>query len=93
MHLNMLLAGILLVAVFRNVLFEIKILFLGMLAAMLLAVGIVLRSFNILLCSAFNINQQKETGLYLIILGFLLFVMTLYVFFNGPNHSKTPTSE
>ena len=35
MHLNMLLAGALLVVVLRNVLFEIKILFLGMLAAML----------------------------------------------------------
>jgi len=93
MHLNMLLAGILLVAVLRNVLFEVKILFLGMLAAMLLATGIVLRSFNILLCSAFNINQQKETGLYLIIIGFLLFIMALYVFFNGLNHSKSPTLE
>lgn len=77
MHLNMLLSRTLLVAVLRNVLFEIKILFLGMLAARLLATGIVLRSFNILLCGAFNIDQQQETGLYLIIIGFALLITAL----------------
>jgi hypothetical protein len=33
-----------------------------MFAAMIIATGIALISFNILLCSAFNIEQQKETG-------------------------------
>jgi hypothetical protein len=93
MHFNMVIVGILLVAVLRNILFEIKVLFLGMLAAMILATGFVLRSFNILLCSAFDIYQQKETGLYLIIIGFLVLVGALYVFFNGLSRSKTPGRE
>lgn len=83
MHLNMLIAGILLMPVLRNIIFEIKILFLGMLSAMMLATGIALRAFNILLCSSFNIGQQKETGFYLIIIGFLLFVLTFVVFFKA----------
>lgn len=81
MHLNMLVAGILLMPVLRNTLFEIKIVFLGMMSAMMLATGITLRSFNILLCSSFDIGQQKETGLYLIFIGFLLFVITFITFF------------
>ena len=88
MHLNMLIGGILLMPVLRNILFEIKILFLGMLSAMMLATGITLRSFNILLCSSFNIDQQKETGLYLIIIGFLLFVLTFVTFFKAAGEKK-----
>ena len=83
MHLNMLIAGFLLMPVLRNMIFEIKILFLGMLSAMMLATGITLRAFDILLCSSFDIYQQKETGLYLIILGALLFVLTFVVFFKA----------
>jgi cytochrome c oxidase assembly factor CtaG len=83
MHLNMVIAGILLIPVLRNILFEIKILFLGMLSAMILATGISLRAFNILLCSSFNIDQQKETGFYLIIIGFLLFLLTFITFFKA----------
>ena len=79
----MLIAGILLMPVLRNSLFEIKILFLGMLSAMMLATGITLRAFNILLCSSFDIGQQKETGFYLIIIGFLLFVLTFITFFKA----------
>ena len=81
MHLNMLVAGILLFPVLKNISFEIKILFMGMLSAMMLATGITLRAFNILLCSSFNIAQQKETGFYLIIIGFLLFILTFIIFF------------
>jgi ABC-type Fe3+-siderophore transport system permease subunit len=77
----MLVAGILLMPVLRNTLFEIKIVFLGMMSAMMLATGITLRSFNILLCSSFDIGQQKETGLYLIFIGFLLFVITFITLF------------
>ena len=83
MHLNMFISGILLLPVLRNILFEIKILFLGMLSAMVLATGITLRAFNILLCSSFDIYQQKETGLYLIIIGFLLFILTFITFFKA----------
>jgi hypothetical protein len=36
-----------------------KILFMGMVSAMLLATGIALKAFDILLCSSFNIDQQK----------------------------------
>ena len=88
MHLNMVIAGILLMPVLRNILFEIKILFLGMLSAMMLATGITLRAFNILLCSSFDIGQQKETGFYLIIIGFLLFVLTFVVFFKAAGEKR-----
>lgn len=88
MHLNMFIAGILLMPVLRNTLFEIKILFLGMLSAMMLATGIALRAFNILLCSSFNIDQQKETGFYLIIIGFLLFVLTFVTFFKAAGENN-----
>ena len=79
----MFIAGTLLMPALRNILFEIKILFLGMLAAMMLATGITLRAFNVLLCSSFDIVQQKETGFYLIIIGFLLFVLTFITFFKA----------
>jgi cytochrome c oxidase assembly factor CtaG len=88
MHLNMLIAGFLLMPVLRNALFEIKILFLGMLSAMMLATGITLRAFNILLCSSFTIDEQKETGFYLIIVGFLLFVLTFITFFKASGEKK-----
>lgn len=83
MHLNMLIAGFFLMPVLRNIYSEIKILFLGMLSAMLLATGFTLKSFDILLCSSFDLGQQKETGFYLIIIGSLLFIFTLIVFFNA----------
>ena len=88
MHLNMLMAGFLLMPVLRNALFEIKILFLGMLSAMMLATGITLRAFSILLCSSFTIGEQKETGLYLIIIGFLLFLLTFITFFTASGDKK-----
>lgn len=74
-------AGFLLVPVLKNTLFEIKILFLGMLSAMMIATGITLLTYNLLLCSAFTIEQQKETGSQLIIIGLVLFVFTLIIFF------------
>ncbi|MCO6497849.1 MAG: hypothetical protein J5I50_09325 [Chitinophagaceae bacterium] len=83
MHLNMFVAGLVIVAVLRAAVFEIKIAFLGMVAAMTLAVGITLRVFNILLCSSFNIFQQQETGLYLIFLSIALFLLTYITFFRG----------
>lgn len=83
MHINMLVAGFLLVPALRHALFEIKIIFLGMWAAMITAAGIALRVFDILLCSAFTIEQQKETGLWLIIIGTGLYAFTLFVFFSG----------
>ena len=84
----MFIAGILLFPALRNILFEIKILFLGMLSAMMLATGITLRAFNILLCSSFDIGQQKETGFYLIIIGFLLFVLTFVTFFKAAGENN-----
>ena len=76
-------AGFLLILVLRNIIFEIKILFPGMLSAMILAIGITLKTFDILLCSSFNIMQQKETGFYLIIIGLSLFVATFIIFIKG----------
>ncbi|MEO7317294.1 MAG: hypothetical protein ABIW47_19035 [Ginsengibacter sp.] len=96
MHWNMLFAGFLLRLVLRNMLFEIKILFLGMLSAMVLATGIALKVFDILLCSSFDIYQQKETGLYLIIAGFVLFIITFLFFFKpekAPNRNKLNISK
>ena len=84
----MIIAGFLLMPVLRNIVFEIKILYLGMLSAMVLATGIALRAFDILLCSSFDIGQQKETGLYLIIIGFALFVLTFVAFFKASVNSK-----
>ena len=81
MHFNMFLAGGLLIAVLRRILFEVKILFLGMFSAMLLVTGITLRTFDILLCSSFNVEQQEQTGLYLIIIGSLMFLLTFLIFF------------
>lgn len=87
MHWNMLIAGFLLKVVLRDIIFEIKILFLGMLSAMVLATGIALRVFDIILCSSFDIYQQKETGLYLIIAGFLLFILTFFTFLKASGES------
>lgn len=81
MHFNMLVAGFSTIAIFRNMIFEIKIFFLGMTAAMLLATGITLRVFDMLLCSSFNIDQQKETGFYLIGIAVGLFIGTLIFLF------------
>lgn len=83
MHINMLAAGFILIPVFRHIIFEVKIIFLGMWAAMIIATGIALLAFNILLCSAFTIEQQKETGWWLIIIGVGLYAFTLFVFFRG----------
>lgn len=83
MHINMFVAGFLLMPVLRSIIFEVKIIFLGMLSAMVLATGITLKAFNILLCSSFNVFQQKETGFYLMIIGLSLFVVTFIIFFKG----------
>ncbi len=83
MLLNMFAAGLLLYPVLKYIRFEVRILFLGMFAAMIIATGIALISFNILLCSAFNIEQQKETGAGMIKAGVLFFFLALFVFFKG----------
>jgi len=92
MHFNMFIAGFLLMPVLRNILFEVKIIFLGMTSAMILAAGITLKSFDILLCSSFTILQQNETGFYLIIAGLAFFAITLFVFFKGITVQKNTTS-
>lgn len=83
MHLNMLIVGVIIVSVWRNAVLEVKVTFLGMLSAMLMAVGFSLRSFELLLCSSFTIEQQQETGLYLAALGGLLFWAAAVTFFRG----------
>lgn len=92
MHVNMFVAGLLVVPAFRNVIFEVKIIFLGMLSAMIAATGIALTSFDILLCSAFDVFQQKSTGNKLIIIGIALFAGTLFIFFRGLG-AKPPSKE
>lgn len=88
MHINMLLAGFFLIAVLRKIIFEIKVAFLGMLSAMLLAAGITLSSFDIQVCSSFNIQQQKDTGFYMIMIGIVVFVATLFTLFSGLGKAK-----
>lgn len=83
MHVNMVIAGFLTVIALRGAMFEVRVIFLGMMAAMLLVAGFSLRAFNMLLCSSFNIWQQKETGLYFVIIGTALFVANVIVFFAG----------
>ena len=83
MHINMFVAGFLIFLTLKHTLFEIRILFLGMVTAMMIATGITLLTYNLLLCSAFTIDQQKETGTQLIIIGLILFATTLFVFFRG----------
>ncbi|MBS1632923.1 MAG: hypothetical protein JST10_10165 [Bacteroidetes bacterium] len=83
MHCNMLFAGFMTIIVFRKIAFEVKIIFLGMFSAMLLATGITLRVFDLLLCSSFTIEQQKETGLYLLIAASVLLITSYFIFFKG----------
>lgn len=85
MHVNMLIAGFLATAILKNTTLELKMFFLEMTVAMLLATGITLRAFDMLLCSSFTIEQQHETGLYLILIASALFVGTLVMFFRALN--------
>lgn len=88
MHINMVIAGFLTVVALRNAILEVRVVFLGMMAAMLLVGGFALRAFDLLLCSSFNIWQQKETGLYLVIAGAALFATNVVVFFAGLRKPK-----
>ncbi len=88
MHLNIFIVGILISTLIRGDLNELKIYFLGMHTAMSFAIGIALRSFNILLCSSFDILQQQETGLYLIYISIALFVFTIIIFFRLGNKKE-----
>ncbi len=88
MHINMIIVGFLIPTVLPYTLFEIRIAFLLMISGMLITIGASLRTFTILLCSSFTIDQQKETGLYLLIIGILLFISTLIFFFNGLSRAK-----
>lgn len=61
-----------------------------MITAMLLASGITLSVFNMLLCSSFTIEQQKQTGFLLMIIAATMFVFTAIIFFRTlKNKTKT----
>ncbi len=83
MHINLFAVGFFWLPAMRDLILELKILFLGMIAAMLIAAGYTLISYDTLLCSAFDIIQQQETGGKLIIIGVSLFALNLVVFFRG----------
>lgn len=91
MLVNMLVAGFFCVVVFRTLALEIRILFLGMVAAMLLATGFALRAITVLLCSAYSISQQHETGLALVAYGAVIFLTTVFSVFRGmeTRHGKS----
>lgn len=80
MHVNMVTVGLFITAVMRGIRFEVKILFIGMVASMLMATGVALRSFNILLCSSYSIDQQRETGMYVILIGVAVYIVTVITF-------------
>jgi hypothetical protein len=88
MHVNMLVAGLFLIPVLQQTLLEIKIIFLGMMSSMLLATGITLVTYDLLLCSAFNIEQQKETGYRIIIAGVVLLATTIFIFLSSIGKKK-----
>lgn len=79
----MLAAGFFVVPALRNTILEIKIIFLGMTAAMITASGGVLTVFDLLLCSAFTVEQQKQTGKLMILIGIALYIYTFFIFFRG----------
>lgn len=80
---NMLVVGFFCVVVFRALAWEIRILFQGMVAAMLLATGFALRAITVLLCSAYSVSQQHETGLALAAYGAAIFLTTVVSVFRG----------
>lgn len=86
MHVHMLIVGFLIIITLRGMIFEVKMLFFSMLCAKLLASGITLRVFNILLCSSFTIRQQKDTGTLLIIFAISLIVFTLFRYLSFPDN-------
>lgn len=89
----MLAAGFLTVPALRNAILEIKIIFLGMTAAMITAAGGVLLVFDLLLCSAFTIEQQKQTGKLMILIGALLYIYAFFVFFRGIGKNRTSNKQ
>lgn len=80
MHLHMVATGFAIAITLRNMPFELKIAFPGMLAGMLIATGASLRAFTILLCSSFTIEQQHETGMWLMLIGVAVFLGTAVFF-------------
>lgn len=93
MHINMLTAGFFVVPALRNAILEIKIIFLGMTAAMITASGGVLLVFDLLLCSAFTIEQQRQTGQLMIIIGSTLYVYAFFVFFRGLRKNRITANQ
>ena len=87
MHVDMIITGFFIQSILKNTIPEVKFTFLGMISSMTIATGIALTAFNLLLCSSFTIEQQKETGKLLIIIGILLYFFTLITFFRESNPS------
>lgn len=83
MHVHMVATGFAIAITLRNMPFELKIAFPGMLAGMLIATGASLRAFTILLCSSFTIEQQHETGFWLMAIGVAVFLGTAVFFVRG----------
>jgi len=83
MHVTMVAAGFASLAALRRAPEEMRMAFLGMISAMLLAVGFTLRTFEVLLCSAFTVEQQKETGMALVGIGATLLLITMGSFLRG----------
>lgn len=82
MLLNMFLAGIITFFSIRKSELEIQTIFFVMMTSMLMGVGFILINFKILVCSAFDISQQQQTGYYLLGIGvaFLIFTYVNFIF-------------
>lgn len=80
MIVNMLIAGVLWYYSLKNAALEVKVVFYALLTSMLIGIGLVLSNFDILLCSAFTIQQQNETGNYMIGIGVFILLFTYFTF-------------
>lgn len=77
MILHLFLVGLGINLVFKAILTEAKIAFLGMMTAMTFVSGLTLNAIQVLLCGSFDLDQQHETGTYLLIIGAVLFIYTI----------------
>lgn len=81
MHLNVLGAGVVTFLSLNRAILSITTVFYSMLTAMLIGTGMILINFDILLCSAFDIKQQQDTGSYLVGIGLACLILTYLQFF------------
>lgn len=83
MHVHMVGVGMLCTLAWKGGRLEAKVAFVGMASAMLMATGFALRSFRLVLCSSFTLDQQWEAGAGLAGIGGVLFIFALVTLYRG----------